>query len=321
MVIGLSIFFVGAMMSAKEFDQFYTADNVAVTCLENVRTVLPRIGIKQKDVFYLEPSAGDGSFLRAIEKVDPARKRAFFGCDIDPKREDILKRDFLHDSIVDFLPTGKVVVTVGNPPFGRKGKLASAFINKAFGYSQVVCFVLPIQFNKFSGHNQVVPQAKLVFNMPLPENCFVFNGKPYSVRSCFQIWTTRETQMPDLRIRQSPRTKHPDFEMYQYNCTEEAARFFDKREYPWDFAVPRQGFKDYGMRVTDSAELDRRVQWIFFKAKNRKVLSRLKKIDFETLSRKNSTIPGFGKADVVEEYERLYPAQSTNITIQTKFNL
>ncbi len=321
MMFGLSMLLLGAMMSAKEFDQFYTSDDVAASCIEKVRGVLPRIGIKDRDVFYLEPSAGDGAFLRAIEKVDPTRKRAVFGCDIDPKRDDILKRDFLCDSIADCLPNGKVVVTVGNPPFGRKGKLASAFINKAFEYSQVVCFVLPIQFNKYSGHNQVVPQAKLVFNEPLPDGCFVFNGKPYSVRSCFQVWTTRETQMPDLRIRQSPRTKHPDFEMYQYNCTEEAAKFFDKNEYPWDFAVPRQGFKDYGMRETDPSRLDRRVQWIFFKAKNRKVLSRLKKLDFEALSRKNSTIPGFGKADVVEEYERLYPASKTNAVIQVQLDL
>ena len=198
---------------------------------------------------------------------------------------------------------------------------ASAFINKAFDYSQVVCFVLPIQFNKFSGHNQILPQAKLVFNEPLPENCFVFNGKPYSVRSCFQVWTTRETRIPDLRIRQSPKTRHPDFEMYQYNCTEEAAKFFDKNEYPWDFAVPRQGFKDYRMRETNPQALDRRVQWIFFKAKNKKVLSRLKNLDFEALSRKNSTIPGFGKADVVEEYERLYPTPATNALIQTQLNL
>lgn len=308
-------------MNAKEFDQFYTADDVAVSCLEKVRETLPKIGINDNEVFYLEPSAGDGAFLRAIEKVDPSRMRACVGCDIDPKRKDILKRDFLHDSISDCLPTGKVVVTIGNPPFGRKGKLASAFINKAFDYSQVVCFVLPIQFNKFSGHNQILPQAKLVFNEPLPENCFVFNGKPYSVRSCFQVWTTRETRMPDLRIRQSPKTRHPDFEMYQYNCTEEAAKFFDKNEYPWDFAVPRQGFKDYRMRETNPQALDRRVQWIFFKAKNKKVLSRLKNLDFEALSRKNSTIPGFGKADVVEEYERLYPTSATNALIQTQLNL
>jgi len=104
-------------------------------------------------------------------------------------------------------------------------------------------------------------------------------------------------------------------------CTEEAAKFFDKSAYSWDFAVPRQGFKDYGMRETDPAALDRRVQWIFFKAKNRKVLSRLKKMDFEALSRKNSTIPGFGKADVVAEYERLYPTSATNELIQVELDL
>ena len=127
--------------------------------------------------------------------------------------------------------------------------------------------------------------------------------------------------MSDMRIRHSPQTKHPDFEMFQYNCTSEAAKFFDKSTYKWDFAVPRQGFKDYHAKETDSGKLDRRIQWIFFKAKNRTVLARLQKIDFEKLSQKNSTIPGFGKADVVAEYLSLYPRTVRREIVQPELDL
>ena len=296
-------------MNAKEFDQFYTQDDVAVMCMKHMESVIPRIGqgTVNDNFCILEPSAGGGAFVRAAKAVEAFNNVPVFACDIDPHGEGIVYADFLVDDISSRLPLRRRVVTVGNPPFGKKGKLASAFLNKSFQYSKTVGFIMPIQFNKFSGHNQIVPEAKLVLDERLPDNCFIFNGKSYSVRCCFQVWTIDKTDLPDLRIRKSPRTKHPDFEMYQYNCTEEAAKFFDKDKYMWSFAVPRQGFKDFSIRETDPDKLDRRVQWIFFKGKNKSVTERLYKMDFVKLSHKNSTIPGFGKADVVEEYISLYP--------------
>jgi len=296
-------------MAAKEFDQFYTQDDVAVLCMKHMEAVLPKIGRKADHGEYciLEPSAGGGAFVRAAKAVESFKDIPVVACDIDPHGEGIACADFLCDDISSRLPPGRRVVAVGNPPFGKKGKSASAFLNKAFQYAKTVGFIMPIQFNKYSGHNQIIPEAKLVLDERLPDNCFIFNGKSYSVRCCFQVWTIDITGLPDFRIRKSPRTRHPDFDMYQYNCTEEAAKFFDKGKYKWNFAVPRQGFKDYLIRETDPDKLDRRVQWIFFKGKTKAIAERLYGMDFAKLSRKNSTIPGFGKADVVEEYISLYP--------------
>lgn len=309
-------------MEARELDQFYTRDDIAVVCVSNLVKILPRLtGSGHGDKwFFVEPSAGGGAFLRALECVAETAKCECFACDIDPHCDAVEKRNFLQDDISQSLPNDVLKIVLGNPPFGKKGKLAAAFINKGLEYASVVGYILPIQFNKFSGHNQITNTARLVFNEQLPADCFVFNGKPYSVRCCFQVWTTLQTRLPDLRLRSSPKTKHPDFEMYQYNCTEEASKFFDKELYKWDFAVPRQGFKDYTMRETDPSKLDRRVQWIFFKAKNKTVLKRLKELDFDSLSRRNSTIPGFGKADVVLEYESKYHKQDTGKHIQNEFD-
>lgn len=52
--------------------------------------------------------------------------------------------------------------------------------------------------------------------------------------------------------------------------------------------------------------MSRHTQWIFFKAHSPKILNQLLKLDYETLSKKNISTPGFGKADVIEAYNKLY---------------
>ena len=91
--------------------------------------------------------------------------------------------------------------------------------------------------------------------------------------------------------------------MYLYNNTKQARKYFD---YEWDFAVPRQGFYDYSLRIEKKEELSPRIQYMFFKGKTPEITERLKKIDYEKLALNNTTIKGFGKADVVKEYMNLY---------------
>ena len=59
------------------------------------------------------------------------------------------------------------------------------------------------------------PQSKVkALNSPA-KNSFVFNGAPYSVPCCMQIWSKVAPKgYDDLRIRTRPPTKHDDFEMF-----------------------------------------------------------------------------------------------------------
>ena len=139
--------------------------------------------------------------------------------------------------------------------------------------------------------------------MSLAENSFELVGKDYNLRCCFQVWALGFEGQTDKRIAHKPSTSHPDFEIYQYNRTELAEKYFD---FDWDFAVPRQGYQDYNRKEFSKGSCERRLQWIFFKAKNKKTLKRLLAIDFVKLSKKNIGTPGFGKADVVAEYEEKY---------------
>ena len=295
----------------KQFDQFYTKDDVARDCVKDLRETLSQNSrYDLSAVTFMEPSAGEGAFIRAIENLG---FKNIYACDIEPNAKNILRRDFLNDDLSSEVPDHENVVIVGNPPFGRRARMAAEFINKGFEYADTVAFILPLQFEKYSAQNKIIKKGRLIFDKKLAPASFVFNGKDYIVRCCFQIWTLRGFGN-DLRLRSSPKTKHSDFEMWQYNNTREAEKYFDKEKYGWDFAIPRQGYKDYTLKEVNPDKMDRRTQWIFFKAKNEEAFNRLMAIDYDRLSKKNITIPGFGKADVINEYERLYeqPEQYRN---------
>ncbi len=284
------------MKDAKKFaisaDKFYTNPEIARICyevfVEFVSRYYPTFSI-------VEPSAGNGAFLH--DHV--------VGYDLFPEHHNVQQNDYLNQETTNQIYKNLLhtPMTLGNPPFGKKSSLAIQFINIALENSKFVGFILPVQFRKFSCQNSINKNAKLVMDLDLPDDSFLLLGQPYDVRCCFQIWTLEDVKEPNLRIVNKPATKHDDFEMYQYNRTEQAEKFFD---YDWDFAVVRQGYHDYTHLRLHKDECDKKQQWIFFQAKNAKILNRLKKLDFDKLSKKNTSTPGFGKADVVEEYNRLF---------------
>jgi len=292
------------MSKAKELDQFFTTEKMAGECIDVLKPVLESLNYNK--VSFLEPSAGGGSF------IDAAHDRGYriFGTDIDPQRDEIEYADFIDDDverIFENFPGKEELVVIGNPPFGKRSQLALDFIEKAFEYSDTVAFILPIQFMKYLTMKNIDKYARLVVNEVINPDSFTFEGKAYSVRCVFQVWTKlpiTDTNLVDYRIYTAPPTKHEDFEMFIYNCVPSALWMFD---HDWDFAVYRQGWGEF-TPLTNSPDLklDRKKQWMFFKSANKKVLDNLKNIDFNKLGEKNTSVRGFGKADVVEEYMRLY---------------
>lgn len=277
----------------KELDKFYTKHDVARNVVDKM------ISLIGDNWLFIEPSAGSGVFLDALPGT--------IGFDIAPtdSKHKIFKNDFLSGDYSQFLSNKEKKmkkVFVGNPPFGKKSRLAIQFVNKALETGEYVCFIIPVQFRKWSVQSKINKEAKLILDMDLDSNSFEFLGEDYSVRCCFQIWTKNETEFPDIRMKHAPETTHADFDMWQFNRTTEAEKYFD---YDWDFAVPRQGFLDYTFKAFKKEDCNRKHQWIFFKAKNKKILKRLLDIDFQKLSHLNTGIPGFGKADVVKEYNKL----------------
>lgn len=281
------------MKNSELLDQYYTKNSVSEECCKILKNLIP--GLETKT--FLEPSAGTGSFIDAARAVfGNVKVKAY---DIDPKRKDIRKADFLATNF-----RGKNLVTIGNPPFGKRSSLAIKFFNTAAAKSDIVAFIVPVQFEKYGVQKQLDSRYKLIYSERLGKDSFLYNEKDCDIRCVFQVWTILETQHQDLRIKEAPKTAHKDFEMFLYNNTPQALKFFDKKKYGWDFAVPRQGFYDYSLRITDPTDLQKKVQYMFFKAADPDVLQQLLDMDFSLLSQNNTTTPGFGKADVIAAYEK-----------------
>jgi hypothetical protein len=161
-------------------DQFYTDENVAKTCINQITTILPHT----KKYVWVEPSAGNGAFLHNIpscyEKI---------GLDLEPKAKDIIKQDYLKWSP----PKDKDIIIFGNPPFGRQSSLAKSFISKSCKFAKVIAFILPKSFTKPSMFSVFDLKFHLIHSAELEKDSFVINGSKYDVPCVFQIWEKKNT--------------------------------------------------------------------------------------------------------------------------------
>lgn len=287
-------------------DQFYTKPKIAQKCWNTVQRVIGELKLHENNYHYIEPAAGCGCFFQVL----PRNRRT--GIDLDPREipeingkgngKGIIKSDYL-----DWFPkaTSRLpkYVVIGNPPFGKRGKLVVDFFNHS-DFAEIIAFIVPVSFRKFAIQRQLSSSYALVARQGLSNESFCTpDGKDYSVNAEFQVWVRNPGAMKNMREMLPAAVSHGDFTMYQYNNTEKALDLFDKE---FDFAVPCQGYQDYSRRETDPNDCERHKQWMLFKGKNKKVRSMLKKIDFGNLAYECSTVtPGFRKNDVVKHYESL----------------
>ena len=146
---------------------------------------------------YVEPCAGHGSFVYAMEKLNIPNIQAF---DISPMDNNICnttikKQDWLSQENQKSL---KKTIVLTNPPFGFMSQLAIDFFNKCASLeAEVIAFLIPKTFNKISVTNKLSMSYKLKKNIEIPPNSFLIEGElEYSVPCTFQIWervkSTRE---------------------------------------------------------------------------------------------------------------------------------
>ena len=289
-----------AVASARALDKFYTSDAVARHCVARACAAIESDGDCMAGKIIVEPSAGGGSFLRAFDALGLGPT---VGLDLQPESEGIIEADFLHWSPSAAQPQPHIMI--GNPPFGRRGWLALDFLNHALLHSQYTAFILPAIFRKWMVQQHVQKGARLLADFPLEDASFHFQGQPYAVRCCFQIWAAKGVKgdLPNRRMTGALPIHHRDFTMYQYNATPEARKWINSS---WDFAVLRQGYGDYKARYTNAAQLSLKKQWIMFKADDPRIRQRLWNMDFDKLSQTNTSVRGFGKGEVVALYQELY---------------
>ena len=157
-------------------DKFYTNDDIAYHCIEVMKKIIPN----WNDYQFVEPSAGNGSFLKHLPENTIA-------IDIMPESNNIIKMDYF-----DWQPENdKKYITIGNPPFGIRGWYALEFINKAAKYSDYVCFILPMYFAS-EGKGSAKYRVKgldLIYSEELSSSIFhTPENENVDLNTVFQIW-------------------------------------------------------------------------------------------------------------------------------------
>lgn len=187
-------------------DQFYTKPNIAEYCYKIFQKIANDIGVNLDNYIFIEPSAGCGSFFQLL----PKNRR--IGIDIDPKEFSGIKNEgIITSDYLDWYPKdkNKKYIVIGNPPFGLRGKLALAFINKSYLYADMVAFILPQLFNsdgKGVAGKRVVGY-KLAHNEHLPPDSFMYpDGTDIKINTVFQVWSKINTNK--IKIKSSKTCKN-----------------------------------------------------------------------------------------------------------------
>lgn len=250
---------------------------------------------------FLEPSAGNGAFLPNLKN--------YIAIDIKPENDNIQECDFLK-----YTPEQNNLITIGNPPFGKRSKLAIEFFNHAAQFSDIIAFIVPVSFMKWSVQKELNQNFSLIDYFYLEPESFLEDNKPYSVRTIFQIWSKKNSQYDnktDKRLKKSPPISHSDFKIWQYNATPEAVKNVEE---DWEIATYRQGYHDYNQLFSHDdydyikekmTAPTKKQQFFFIKPLTEEARALIMNMDFNALAERNTSTPGFGKGDFVNYYIEL----------------
>lgn len=277
-------------------DKFYTKIEVAKKCVNFLKS---KLSLTMEEQF-LEPTAGNGVFLNFLNNYD--------AYDLLPENPKIKKQDIF------LLKTEyKNYITIGNPPFGKRSLLAINVFNKCAEFSDVIAFIVPISFMKFNVQKNLNTNFKLVDFFFLEENSFLDRDKDFDVNCVFQIWVKSNSKydiFKDLRILKQPSITSSDFKIWQYNATQQS---FNTVNEDWEIATYRQGYKNYN-EIFNQSDKDKiikmmsgnkKIQFFFIKPLNENSKKIILSMDFNNLAKRNTSTPGFGKADFVSYYNEL----------------
>ena len=167
-------------------DQVFTKPEIARACFDAFLSVAKRAGYDLNRHVFIEPSAGDGCFLDLL----PGDRR--IALDIDPKNFETHRANFL-----EWAPPNRGnYAVIGNPPFGVRGAIALAFVNRAAFFADLVGFILPMTFTSDGkgGAKTRVRGLHLLHSIDMPTNSFydASCGGDKDINTVFQVWGRRK---------------------------------------------------------------------------------------------------------------------------------
>lgn len=265
-------------LNRNTIDKYYTKKNIVDLCCDDIKKY---IKISNKDLI-IEPSAGNGSFINNIKQL--SNNYIFY--DIDPEHYEIIKQDFLNFDFKDYIHKFRNIHIIGNPPFGRQSSLAIKFIKKCCLFANSISFILPKSFKKESMKKYFEKHYHLLYEIDLPDNSFLVNGKDCNVPCILQIWKYMYIERDNIVI-----TKPLNF------------TFVKKDEFP-DISFRRVGV--YAGKITKDID-DKSIQSHYFiKFNNNNTIdeniNKLKKIKFNF----NNTVgpKSISKYELINEFNK-----------------
>ena len=199
-------------------EQFYTPQSTAHEILERVLTHSQRLGTAK----FLEPAGGTGAFVNAA--ID-AGFDEIISMDIEPRHPRVNFGNFLTDQL-DL--EGAIAVT--NPPFGRNNSLSVPFFNKAAQNCDLIAFIVPRSWRKWTVLNRLDPAFELIDDWDLQIDYVDEKGEfthgAGNLRTCVQIWRrlSSGTRLPvtvkdnGFIERVKPEDADVSFTLFGYGC-------------------------------------------------------------------------------------------------------
>lgn len=266
-------------------DQFYTKPNVAIDCYAKLQEL---VDLSNYD-YHLEPSAGNGSFYKLLDKD----KR--IGIDIEPKYDGLIKMDYFN-----YIPGGgKKYIVIGNPPFGRISSLAVKFFNKSAEFADCIAFIIPKTFKRVSVQNKLNLNFKLIYNEDLPLDPCCFTPK-MSAKCCFQIWLKVDNPRAIIKYSKT----HNDFAFMKHGPKDEKSQPTPPEGA--DFVVKAYGSNCGKIKETELDTL-RPKSWHWIKSNiDKQVLkTRISNLDF-SISKDTVRQDSLGQQELIHIYKLKY---------------
>ena len=259
--------------TGEALDQYFTKPEV-------VRRCLGELGRLSRYDLVVEPSAGNGAFLEAVEHKNK------IGLDIDPQHSAVMRADWFEYEVPDKY---ECVLVVGNPPYGQYHKLSSAFIRRAMSFDNVctIAFILPNVYRKHTRQRIIPHYWRIASMLDLGRDCFTLDGKDYHVPTSFFVLDRSEGL--DLRVRAPLKvTGTRDFDFA-------TSRDFDVFVFG---ASPR--------RVITDPKPNNRGHYLKAKVPVDTLIERIKSVEWQGNSCANGGVYWLTKHEFVEQYDKQY---------------
>lgn len=204
-------------MTKKEYvknSMFYTGEKNVSFCLESLaHTLSYKVGreLEFKNVLFVEPSAGKGSFTERIRKSDS--KYHIVSYDTHPGFQECIEEDFL--SITEIEPDSKKIF-FGFPPV----RGYEEFVKHSFELgAEVVAFIMPIssinkknlKVYKDNGYTVIFSERIITNDFSLPD------GSSWDFSGIFVIIIKSEYIKEETEVKKQDKTYRDFFDVYTIN--------------------------------------------------------------------------------------------------------